>query len=156
MSRKIDSDTFPDVRGNTIDADTGEIKGFVRYYLMAPVGPKLLRFGPDGDVNRRRLMTINQSLQAWREMNGARDKKGRLKVSMRCVGYAKPDAVSDNWRCGKKTKDPAGVCSLHSGPDSRTLWTYEPFSEIDDRTDILCHSADALIQRSRKLTGNDD
>lgn len=143
VSQEGDGDRMADILGDSVEATRDEVRAFLRFYLKTQIGPTILTFSQHGEINCHRLHVINMSLEAWRKISGPRDKSGRLKNSVRCIAWTEGEGPGGHV-CGKFTKDPTGLCHLHNKPNARTLWTFDPFREMDSRRDQI-KAASAII-----------
>jgi hypothetical protein len=138
VSQEQIGERLPDIFGRTISATREEVRQFLHFYIKSAVGPSMFTFGRSGYRNRIRLQTVNESLDAWRAINGKRDKHGRLKQSVICICYT---TSTDRSRCANRTKDPLGLCHVHKNPDALTLWNHECFSARDAAYELLVQMA---------------
>jgi hypothetical protein len=143
VSHERDGDRMADILGETVDATRDEVRAFLRFYLKTPIGPTILTFSQHGEINCRRLHVVNSTLEAWRTIHGPRDKHGRLKNSVRCIAWTESEGPRGQI-CGKYTKDPTGLCHFHNTPSAGTLWTFDPFREMDATRDQI-KAASAII-----------
>jgi hypothetical protein len=102
---------------------TDEVLGFLAYSLKTPFGPRLLTLGSNATVNKRRLFVFRAAMLSWVQLNGPRDKEGRLEKAVSCI-HLITEQTQTQYRirgCSNRTKDPCGLCHHHNRPGALTL-----------------------------------
>ena len=100
-----------------------EIRAFLSYYLNTSTGARLLTLGSNSTVNERRLFVFRAAMYSWAQLNGPRDKTGKLAKAAPCICLitGQTQHKQSIQGCSNRTKDPCGLCHYHNKPGVPTL-----------------------------------